>query len=503
MKFLLLLILKLCVLGVTAQYTYFNNTYGEFGDQETEVISNVVVVGDIIYLFGGIDNDQDPFSFLLRAIDNQGETIIENTVPINNSLTLIGDCQAVSPINPNKFVYTQATVQGELKGYVTIYDELLDTVWMKTYNLFSSQTYFRSNIVDESGIIILGEDASFSNATGTFILKIDFDGNIVWSNLLHNVNEEMVHVNENVITLTDGYLLGGNKQGQFTAMLTKTDLEGNVEWEYYADNFENDEGEQADTRAYRLAQLPNGDIVGAHMVWYEYYGTQPWNNQDPSWYRSLHLSKINLEDSITTYWEHNYFTDQEFSGSNLWKILPTEDNGVIAMGANEVYAENAWVAKIDSSGALEWFNFYSLDISQTQETYYPYDIEQTSDGGYIIVGEYFSYNEDNFKKSWVMKIDACGDTQRQGCDYVGIQESIQSKQFKIYPNPANTYFQLEGKTLSVGDRIEVIDMYGRVVIQEEWIPNGMIDIDELSSGLYQVIVYNKSGSFYSKSLVVE
>lgn len=102
-----------------------------------------------------------------------------------------------------------------------------------------------------------------------------------------------------------------------------------------------------------------------------------------------------------------------------------------------------------------------------------------------------------------MKIDACGDTQRQGCDYVGIQESIQSKQFKIYPNPANTYFQLEGKTLSVGDRIEVIDMYGRVVIQEEWIPNGMIDIDELSSGLYQVIVYNKSGSFYSKSLVVE
>lgn len=176
---------------------------------------------------------------------------------------------------------------------------------------------------------------------------------------------------------------------------------------------------------------------------------------------------------------------------------------LLLWGANEVYAENAWVAKIDSSGALEWFNFYSLDISQTQETYYPYDIEQTSDGGYIIVGEYFSYNEDNFKKSWVMKIDACGDTQRQGCDYVGIQESIQSKQFKIYPNPANTYFQLEGKTLSVGDRIEVIDMYGRVVIQEEWIPNGMIDIDELSSGLYQVIVYNKSGSFYSKSLVVE
>jgi len=70
MKFLLLLILNLCVLGVTAQYTYFNNTYGEFGDQETEVISNVVVVGDIIYLFGGIDNDQDPFSFLLRAIEN-------------------------------------------------------------------------------------------------------------------------------------------------------------------------------------------------------------------------------------------------------------------------------------------------------------------------------------------------------------------------------------------------------------------------------------------------
>lgn len=493
--------MNLSVLGIAAQYTYFYNTYGEFGDQETEVITNVEINGDIIYLFGGIDNDQSPLSFLLKALDNEGNLLFENIVPTYNNETLIGRGWAVSSISPQNFIYTQGVInEGELSAFAVMYDNNLDTIWMKVYNDYAPSTYFRANWDVGNGIIISGNHTP-GNQLGTFLMKIDYDGNIVWNKILREPNGK-IYYNKNMVLLDDGYLLGGSRTGSdFNAMLTKTDLEGNIVWEYFADNFVDIEGDPADTQEYRVTQLPNGDIVGAHMVWYEYYGTQPWNNQDPSWYRSLHLSKINVEDT-SFYWEHDFFTNQEMKGGILWKILPTADNGILAMGTY-YGAENTWMLKIDSLGNEEWFNVYNFGEEGYDISHKPYDVEQTSDGGFVVVGQYRVWSIEGLTQSWVMKVDACGDTEWEGCDYVGIQESLQSKQFKLYPNPANTYFQLQGEALSIGDRIEVIDMYGKQVIQEEWTPNGTIDIDELSSGLYQVIVYNKSGSFYSKSLVVE
>ncbi|MFT5567733.1 MAG: hypothetical protein ACI81Y_002688, partial [Glaciecola sp.] len=49
MKFITTILIILSVLGINAQYTYFSETFGEFGDQETESVTNVEVVGDSIY----------------------------------------------------------------------------------------------------------------------------------------------------------------------------------------------------------------------------------------------------------------------------------------------------------------------------------------------------------------------------------------------------------------------------------------------------------------------
>ncbi|MFT4662914.1 MAG: hypothetical protein ACI8XB_003207, partial [Patiriisocius sp.] len=57
MKFITTILIILSVLGINAQYTYFSETFGEFGDQETESVTNVEVVGDSIYMFGGIESD--------------------------------------------------------------------------------------------------------------------------------------------------------------------------------------------------------------------------------------------------------------------------------------------------------------------------------------------------------------------------------------------------------------------------------------------------------------
>jgi len=153
-------------------------------------------------------------------------------------------------------------------------------------------------------------------------------------------------------------------------------------------------------------------------------------------------------------------------------------------------------------GNEEWFKTYEPENINTIR-YTPFDIEQTSDGGFVIAGQHRDWAIEGFTQSWVMKIDACGDTEWQGCDYVGIQESIQSKQFKIYPNPATQEVQLEGELLTPGDQVQLFDLCGRLVLQETWHPNAAINIRTLATGMYQLTVTDDEGNAIGQKLVVE
>jgi hypothetical protein len=490
----------LSVLGINAQYTYFSETFGEFGDQETESVTNVEVVGDSIYMFGGIESDIIPFSTLLRIVDIDGDLIDERIMPKDYNSFLIGHGNAVSKTSDNSFLFTQQVSQDGGKGIAIRYNLSMDTLWEKTYDLYpSTSTYFRSNYSKNDVNLVLGEHNSLYSS---FLISLSEEGEVIWNKALRNgIDGSVGYNNEDLIFLEDGYLIGGFRRSDGDiALLTKTDLEGNSEWEYYADNFLDIEGDMARTQRYRLSELPNGEIIGAHMILYEYYGpTSPPNT--PHWYRSIHLSKINVADT-SLYWEHDFFTDHEFEvGTILWKILGTEDNGVIMMGSTPILAENAWLCKIDSMGEMEWFNYYSLDISQTQETYDPRDIKQTSDGGFVVVGNYSSWNEDNYRKSWAMKIDACGDVEWQGCDYVGIQESKKIK-VDVYPNPTSEFITIEGEELTGKTRVMIYDQLGSVVLDQKLDGNNQLHVGQLHSGLYQLMLVEEGVIVYSEKIVV-
>ncbi|MFT4987176.1 MAG: hypothetical protein ACI8U0_002823, partial [Flavobacteriales bacterium] len=144
---------------------------------------------------------------------------------------------------------------------------------------------------------------------------------------------------------------------------------------------------------------------------------------------------------------------------------------------------------------------YSLDISQTQETYDPRDIEQTSDGGFVVVGRYFSYTEDSHKKSWVMKIDACGDVEWQGCDFVGIQDSKKIK-VDVYPNPTSEFVTIDGEDLTSKISVLVYNQLGSVVLDQKLDGNNQLHVGQLHSGLYQLMLVEEGVIVYSEKIVV-
>ena len=70
--------------------------------------------------------------------------------------------------------------------------------------------------------------------------------------------------------------------------------------------------------------------------------------------------------------EWDYFSD----------ALASEDGGCVTLGyAGSLHENSIWVIKLDASGNVEWEKLY-LD------TYEPYRITETNDGGYVVSGRY-------------------------------------------------------------------------------------------------------------------
>jgi hypothetical protein len=80
---------------------------------------------------------------------------------------------------------------------------------------------------------------------------------------------------------------------------------------------------------------------------------------------------------------------------------------------------------------------------------------------------------------------------------------IINNQLKIYPNPASTYIQisLKGQKEKVSS-YQIYDIQGRIIKSEECnSADKIIDIAELSKGIYVVEVKLESGGVLSKKFI--
>ena len=107
-------------------------------------------------------------------------------------------------------------------------------------------------------------------------------------------------------------------------------------------------------------------------------------------------------------WANAYYGRR---GSDLAKsIQQTSDGGYIVAGSTGSFGDslaNYWVLKLDASGNVSWQNTYGgsgLD--------YAASIEQTSDGGYIVAGNTWSFGAGS-SNVWILKLESNGDVSWQ------------------------------------------------------------------------------------------
>jgi hypothetical protein len=88
-------------------------------------------------------------------------------------------------------------------------------------------------------------------------------------------------------------------------------------------------------------------------------------------------------------------------------IESTADGGFIlpTTFSIEAFSHDIALNKIDGEGGYEWFRYYDTDNWTT-----PFDIQQTRDGGFIIVGDRFGSPHHFDYATYVIRTDANGDT---------------------------------------------------------------------------------------------
>lgn len=222
-----------------------------------------------------------------------------------------------------------------------------------------------------------------------------------------------------VKTLDGGYVILGyvqstdgdvvNKENEsFDYWLIKYDQNNVLQWQKTYGGSEEDRG---------------SDVIQTSDGGFAILGSSKSSDEDVTnnnGFNDFWVSKLDASGTIS--WEKSF----GFAGAdNGISIIQTNDDGYLLIGVLDVTASNGegnskslsskkhaggdyWAIKLNASGEKQWSRFYGGTFTDT-----PYDVIQTEDNGYIIVGSSDSNDVDiNGNKGsydfWVIKISDSG-----------------------------------------------------------------------------------------------
>ncbi|MCP4633943.1 MAG: T9SS type A sorting domain-containing protein [candidate division Zixibacteria bacterium] len=245
-------------------------------------------------------------------------------------------------------------------------DENGDTLWMKTYGGVGGQSLTCMQQTTDGGFIISGTYAQQYEDGKIMLMKLNADGDSLWSSLL---GADTLEESTASVCQTDdgGFMLCGRTWRPVTSYdfwLLKTNPDGIRQWMRYYDWWNGDNAEC-------VIQTPDGGYVITGST-----------SSTESTDRDVFLMKVNASgDSV---WAHRYGGEAAEDAS---RVIQTSDGGFAIAGNTESYGmggKDLYVIKTDGNGVLEWSN-------QFGSTYHDValDIVETLDGGYVVTGSWY------------------------------------------------------------------------------------------------------------------
>jgi hypothetical protein len=288
-------------------------------------------------------------------------------------------------------------VMGKKKSY-SIFKEIFPLLLSLTYFLLPSVSF--AQITFEKTYGGSGADVGYSvqqttdggyivtgfTRNNVYLVKTDSLGDTLWTRTYGGTSWEVGYSVQQ--TQDGGFIITGETTsfgaGFYDVYLVKTDSVGDILWARTYGGTDYDIGrsvQETQDLGYIVAGETNSFGVGLVDVY---------------------LIKV---DSLgDTLWTRTYGGGREDAGRS---VQQTQDGGFIVTGETNSFGmglADVYLIKVDSLGDTLWTKTYGLLLNDIG-----YSVQQTTDGGYIIAGETFSFGSGS-GDVYLVKTDTLGDT---------------------------------------------------------------------------------------------
>ncbi len=395
-------------LGLSQVYSPgFNQTYGVNG---SDTIGHAVCqTNDGGYLLAGLSENLTTYHddiFIVKT-DANGQLLWNKTfVSEDDSVA-----SAVLPTSDGGYVlggYTYVQIDNETSReglFVMKIDAVGNLLWTKSYT--GSSDWYGSAFIqtNDGGYAFLGTEYNYTSTVDTefaLVLKIDATGNAQWNKTYQPSAQINYTSADSIIQVADGYVIGGSAYVFDPATndtvnqlwLFKINLTGNLTWsKNYQQLGSNDHYTskvfQAADGGYVIAghtELYEDDIQSSNifLVKTDAAGTLLWN-------KTSTVSTFTLPEDFdydTSTVDIDFYMQQSaistFDGGYMFAGILENlklQNGSLSLSVQSI------AIKTDAQGNILWTKTYG-DLGNYTKFSIVYDLIQTRDGGFALVGYY-------------------------------------------------------------------------------------------------------------------
>ncbi len=266
------------------------------------------------------------------------------------------------------------------EGYILKIDEDGNVLWSKSYDHTTGKFFrFIRQTIDGNYIIVGTQSQSL------IMLKLDVSGNIIWQNLYDQATPTSLEV------LPDGsFAVGGSYQGSGQGLyFIKVDANGNKLWaKAYSAGGSNWGG--------GMAEASDGGFV--------------LNGQTKEGMSLSVRTILKIDANGNIEWEKGY--DWDFEQEAGWNMISTCDDHFVIFGdeyRDGSEDEDLFMMKFDNNGDVVWSKSYGTE-SDHGEGDVPDCVIETNDGGYMFAGTKIGTGDNGMN---IVKTDADGSC---GCE---------------------------------------------------------------------------------------
>ncbi len=483
----------------------FNKAY-DFG-QLAAGFGSLELSGDTIFVYGtALEEGQPAFGMLFARLDTSGNLIdyqIYND-SLNDDFTVVYPNSFIRQSNGSGYAGVgQFFNRGN--GYFTKFDNSGLLTFLKEFPDPASEVDFYKEIQElADGFLILGDKYdAIANKLVVFVLKTDFDGNIIWEKKFTTLGRQtlfgqalILNENEYVIGTTTTTVQGVPlPQVTNTSKIFAIDSLGNIKWEWQSQPSLEEAG------VGRIFKTPEGN--------WAYMSGRGWYNA--TYNEISQQPKFIIRDENFNLIKEDTFGVADNPVNGLYNTIQMNDGGWLAVGVKPVNypippvpmwynSFSGWMVRLDNQGEQVWSridtSFWSVETGSTN---YLYDAVELPSGSIIACGYSRTYEPEGKDWGWLIKVnkDGCVDTLNCTPLNTTIIHQLQNE-INIYPNPTQSLININSTEIELWDRIEVISSAGKIVKILYKTRENKIDLSGLEDGVYFVRLVKSNQSVTKK-----